>query len=120
MASSLNAPVGGCVGQVEVVVVVVVVRLLWVADCVAADGTTVGVDIKAAFHYCTGGCNGSTGMASIKLLGSFTLTKVYPNGDNKVSPPIDKAQIMGYFNPVQSPGPVGTVGSTQVKIILVK
>jgi hypothetical protein len=90
-------------------------------DCIAPDGTTVGVAIKAAFHACISGrCNGSTGITEVKLLGSFTLTKVYDKNDNKASPPIDMGQIRGYFNPVQSPGPVGTVGSTQVKIILVK
>lgn len=83
-------------------------------DCRNPDGT-VGVPVKSAFHLCTTGCSGRT-KAAIKMLGSFTLMKAY--ADNKGAG--EQAEIVGVFDPVASPGPVGNVGSTQVKIILVK
>ncbi len=88
-------------------------------DCKDASGG-VGVDIKAAFYRCVTGCNGRS-TVEVSLLGSFTLTKVYPDKSKKnQTPAFDKAQIVGIFKPVDDPGTVGPGSTTLVRPILVK
>jgi len=94
-------------------------------DCINPETNLPGVDIKTAFYYCESKCNGYTEY-KVKMLGSFTLLKVYP-GDVKCtgsSPagckPRDKAEIVGAFNPIQDTGAVGPSASTIRRIILVE
>lgn len=80
----------------------------------------VGVDIKAAFYRCITGCNGLSAV-EVSLLGSFTLTKVYPDASKKNDPfQFEKAEIVGIFKPVGDPGTVGPGSTTLVRPILVK
>ena len=79
----------------------------------------VGVDIPAAFYLCETGCNG-TSMVTVKLLGSFTLTKIYPNSDNGNNPAWEKAEVRGEFKPLQTSGPVGGGATTLQRPILVR
>lgn len=80
----------------------------------------VGVDIKAAFYRCVTGCNGKS-TVEVSLLGSFTLTKVYPDkSQNNQTPSFDKAEIVGIFKPIDDPGTVGPGATTLVRPILVK
>jgi len=87
-------------------------------NCINAQGG-VGVDIKAAFHQCLSNCNGMQ-FVQVKMLGSFTLTKVYPNKDTGSNPLWDTGQIQGTFKPVSADGAVGTGPSMYYKIILVR
>jgi Flp pilus assembly protein TadG len=87
-------------------------------NCNNAQGG-VGVPIKAAFYYCPSACGGKSTVA-VKLLGSFTLKKIYPNGDTGNTPAWDKSQIVGTFDPIDDSGPVGGSASLLYKIILVK
>lgn len=87
-------------------------------DCRDANGN-VGVDIKAAFYRCVTGCNGRS-TVEVSLLGSFTMTKVYPANSKNQSPSFDKAQIVGIFKPIDDPGTVGPGSTTLVRPILVK
>ena len=87
-------------------------------NCMNADGG-VGVEIKAAFYFCPSSCQGRS-KVSVTLLGSFTLEKIYPDGDGGNSPRWDKSQIVGTFNPVSDIGPVGGSSTTLYRIILVK
>jgi hypothetical protein len=87
-------------------------------NCNNAEGG-VGVKIKAAFYYCPSACGGKSTVA-IKLLGSFTLKKIYPNGDTGNTPAWDKSQIVGTFDPIDDSGPVGGTSTTLYKVILVK
>jgi hypothetical protein len=83
-------------------------------------GANVGVDIKAAFYRCITGCNGIS-TVEVSLLGSFTLTKVFPDNSKKNSyTTYDKAQIVGIFKPVDDPGSVGPGSTTLVRPILVR
>ena len=85
----------------------------------AASPTGYGVEIKAAFYFCPSSCQGRS-LVGVNLLGSFTLEKIYPNGDTGPTPQWDRAQIVGVFNPVSDVGPIGGTSSTLFKIILVK
>jgi len=87
-------------------------------NCINAQGG-VGVDIKAAFHQCVGNCNGMN-YVEIKMLGAFTLTKVYPNKDNGSKPAWETGQIAGIFKPVSAGGPIGPGPTLFTQIILVK
>jgi hypothetical protein len=87
-------------------------------NCINSSGG-VGVPVKAAFHQCTDDCNGMN-YVTIKMLGSFTLTKVYPNKDTGPSPLWDTGEIQGIFRPVTASGAVGSGPSMYRKIILVK
>jgi Flp pilus assembly protein TadG len=89
-----------------------------VGDCLDPAGQP-GVDVKAAFFSCQTGCNGSS-RYEVKLLGSFTLKKVYPDGDTGPNPAYDKAQIVGEFKPVQATGGAGGGSTTLVKLLLVQ
>ena len=95
-------------------------------DCMSAlSGGTAGVDVKAAFYVCTTKCNGQTSYY-VNMLGSFTLTKIYPGKTNYCSPQAtncleyDAGTIQGVFNPIQDPGAVGPGASTLRRIILVE
>jgi hypothetical protein len=80
----------------------------------------VGVDIKAAFYRCMTGCNGQS-TVEVSLLGSFTLTKVFPDVAKKSAyTQFDKAEIVGIFKPISDPGTVGPGSTTLVRPILVK
>jgi hypothetical protein len=83
-------------------------------DCLNSAGT-VGVDIKASFFRCGTGCSGQAHVG-IELLGSFTLTKVYPNNSGGH----EKSEIAGIFVPIQSSGPVGGGSTTLQRPILVQ
>ncbi len=89
-----------------------------IGDCLNSSGQP-GVQIKAAFFSCQTACNGSS-RYEVKLLGSFVLKKVYPDGDNGPNPAYDKAQIVGEFQPVQAEGGAGGGSTTLVKLILVQ
>jgi Flp pilus assembly protein TadG len=93
-------------------------RLSTNGDCINSSGG-VGVDIKAAFHQCVGNCNGMN-YVEVKMLGAFTLKKVYPNKDNGPNPQWETGQIVGVFNPIAAEGPVGGSTSLLNTIILVK
>jgi hypothetical protein len=57
------------------------------------------------------------------MLGSFTLTKVFPDNAKSQENPytqFSKAEIVGIFKPVSDPGSVGPGQTTLVKPILVK
>jgi hypothetical protein len=83
------------------------------------DGGGYGVDVKAAFHLCASGCNGQADVA-VQMLGSFTLKKVYPDGDTGQTPLWEKAQIVGEFKPILGTGPVGPGPTSIRRIILVR
>lgn len=87
-------------------------------DCVQADGTT-GVDVKAAFFYCSSNCNGKSEV-EVKMLGSFTLKKIYPQGDNGQNPQWDASEIVGIFKPISDPGTVGTGSTMYTQVIIVR
>lgn len=89
-----------------------------IGDCLDTNGQ-VGVDIKAAFFSCRTGCNGRTEV-EVSMLGSFTLTKIYPRSDKNATPPYDKAQIVGVFKPIQGTGPVGGGSTTHQRVVLAK
>lgn len=88
-----------------------------IGDCISAPGGPVGVDVKTAFFACGSGCNGRT-TVGVKLIGSFTLMKVYPKGDTGKNPLYEKSQIVGIFTPIQDSGPVGGGSTTLQKPIL--
>ena len=76
--------------------------------------------MKAAFYRCVTGCQGQS-KVEVSLLGSFTLTKVFPDkskGDAYSS--FDQAEIVGVFKPVSDPGTVGPGSTTLVRPIIVK
>jgi hypothetical protein len=54
------------------------------------------------------------------MLGSFTLKKVYPDGDTGQNPAWEKSQIVGEFKPILGTGPVGPGPTTLQRIILVR
>jgi hypothetical protein len=87
-------------------------------NCMNSSGG-VGVEMKAAFFFCPSSCQGRSTVA-VSLLGSFTLEKIYPDGDGGNAPRWDKSQIVGKFNPVSDIGPVGGSSTTLRKVILVK
>ncbi|HEX6315384.1 MAG TPA: TadG family pilus assembly protein [Gemmatimonadaceae bacterium] len=88
-------------------------------NCEDAAGN-VGIDMKAAFYRCISSCNGNS-VLEVSLLGSFTLTKVFPdNSRGAAYMQFDKAQIVGIFKPVSDPGTVGPGSTTLVKPIIVK
>lgn len=88
-------------------------------DCINDQGTT-GVDIKTAFHQCLAGCNGA-GEVTVRMIGSFTLTKMYPdNGNVNKGELWDRGQIVGIFKPLASTGPVGAGPTTLQRPILVR
>jgi len=79
----------------------------------------VGVPIKAAFYYCESSCQGRSEV-EVKLLGSFTLNKIYPDNDGGQNPRWTMSEIVGTFEPISDPGPVGGTSTTLRKVILVK
>jgi hypothetical protein len=83
-------------------------------DCLDANGTPPAV--KAAFYFCSSACGGAS-QVTVKLLGSFTLMKVYPRQRHGQ---FDKAEIVGVFNPAGDPGTVGVGSTTYVKPIIVR
>ena len=87
-------------------------------DCLKQDGTP-GVDIKAAFHLCYSGCNGAAEV-TVQMLGSFTLTRVVPQGGGPPDPDNPPASITGIFKPITGSGPVGPGPTTIRRIILVR
>jgi hypothetical protein len=86
-------------------------------DCMV--GANSGVDVKAAFYYCSSQCNGKTEV-EVKLLGSFTLKKIYPQGEHGPNPTWDASEIVGIFKPVSDPGTVGPGSTTLITPILVR
>jgi Flp pilus assembly protein TadG len=87
-------------------------------DCYDSSGQ-VGVDVKSAFFSCYYGCNGSS-KYEVRLLGSFTIKKAYPDKDKGKTPQWDKSEIVGEFKPVMSQGAGGGGSTTLVKLILVQ
>jgi len=86
------------------------------------SGGSAGVDMKAAFYRCSTGCNGKS-TVEVSLLGSFTLTKVFPDDPKQNQNPytqFSKSEIMGIFKPVSDPGTVGPGSTTLVRPIIVK
>ena len=86
--------------------------------CLDQNGN-VGVDVKSAFHLCYSGCTGASEV-TVRMLGSFTLTKVMPIGGGAPDPNNPPASIGGYFKPIMANGPVGPGPTTIRKIILVR
>jgi len=87
-------------------------------DCVQADGST-GIDVKSAFYYCTSSCNGKSEV-EVKMLGSFTLKKIYPQGDHGQNPQWEASEIVGIFKPIGDPGTVGPGMTMYTQIIIVR
>ena len=90
-------------------------------NCEDATGIP-GVDMKAAFYRCITGCNGKS-KVEVSLLGSFTLTKVFPDDAKQNQNPytqFDKSEIVGIFKPVTDPGTVGPGSTTLVTPIIVR
>jgi len=87
-------------------------------DCYSANGQ-VGVDVKSAFFSCDIGCNGSS-KYEVRLLGSFTIKKAFPDKDHGPNPLWDKSEIIGEFKPVQAQGTGGGGSTTLVKLMLVQ
>jgi len=87
-------------------------------NCINAQGG-VGVDIKAAFHQCIANCNGMN-FVEVKMLGSFTLMKVFPNRETGPDPDWERGTIQGIFKPITANGPVGPGPTLFTRIILVK
>jgi hypothetical protein len=88
-------------------------------DCLDANGQN-GVAVKAGFYFCSTKCNGSS-MVAVKMLGSFTLKKIYPDKSKKnATPAFDKSEIVGVFNPISASGPIGPGPTTLSRLILVK
>jgi Flp pilus assembly protein TadG len=87
-------------------------------DCVQADGS-IGVDVKAAFFYCSSNCNGKSEV-EVKMLGSFTLKKIYPQGDSGQNPQWDASEIVGIFKPTTDPGTVGPGNNMFTTIIIAR
>jgi hypothetical protein len=90
-------------------------------NCEDAGGNP-GVDMKAAFYRCATGCNGKS-TVEVSLLGSFTLTKVFPDDPKQNQNPytqFSKSEIVGFFKPISDPGTVGPGSTTLVTPIIVK
>lgn len=90
-------------------------------DCVNSSGGT-GVDVKAAFYMCRGNCNGNE-WVEVSMLGSFTLTKVFPSDSRPQQQPYgnwSQSEIVGIFKPLADPGTVGTGNTTLVRPIIVR
>ena len=87
-------------------------------DCVDAAGNT-GIDVKSAFYYCSSNCNGKSEV-EVKMLGSFTLKKIYPQGDPGQNPQWEASEIVGIFKPLGDPGTVGPGATMYTTIIIVK
>ena len=87
-------------------------------DCRDSNGDP-GVEMKAAFFLCGASCNGKSTVA-VKMLGSFTLTKLFPGGDTGSEPAWDAAEIRGVFHPLKDTGEIGPGASTLRRIILVE
>ncbi len=88
-------------------------------DCEDSNGN-VGSDMKAAFYMCSAGCQGQS-TVEVSLLGSFALTKVFPDNARKGAyTTFDKAQIVGVFKPLADPGTVGPGNTTLTRPILVR
>jgi hypothetical protein len=86
--------------------------------CVDAQGNA-GIDVKSAFYYCISACNGKSEV-EVKMLGSFTLKKFYPQGDVGQNPQWEASEIVGIFKPLGDPGTVGPGATMFTTIILVK
>lgn len=88
-------------------------------DCEDTAGNP-GVDIKAAFYMCRTGCNGQS-TVEVSLLGSFTLTKVFPE-DSKGGAyrQFSNAELEGIFKPIQDPGTVGPGQTILIRPIIVR
>lgn len=87
-------------------------------DCINSSGGA-GVDLMAAFYVCETGCTDRT-VVEAKLLGSFTLKKIYPNNDNQTPARWARAQVVGEFKVIQSTGIVGGGSTTLQRPILVR
>jgi hypothetical protein len=88
-------------------------------DCEDAAGN-VGVDMKAAFYRCISGCSGQS-KVEVSLLGSFTLTKVFPEkSKGSAYTAFDQAEIVGIFKPIADAGTVGPGSTTLVKPIIAR
>jgi hypothetical protein len=87
-------------------------------DCRDASGNIPTV--VSMYYLCVSGCTGKSTVA-IKMMGAFTLEKVYSNNSN--NPPMDVAQIKGTFSALSGSGQKGgggMGGSAIVSVILVK
>jgi hypothetical protein len=88
-------------------------------NCEDAAGNA-GVDIVSAFYMCRTGCNGAS-VVEVSLLGSFTLTKVFPdNARSGAYTNFEQAEIVGIFKPIQGTGTTGPGSTTLLMPILVK
>jgi Flp pilus assembly protein TadG len=85
--------------------------------CKNDDGTPI--DVKSAFWSQTTNKGNGTFYATVKVIGSFTLTGYYADDDKGTA--VDEAgTIMGRFKPITEMGPVGTATTTLVRPLLVK
>ena len=87
-------------------------------NCNQSNGS-VGKDIITAFYTCGSGCTGQS-TVGVKLTGSFTLMKLYPDNDAGRSPRWDKSQIVGVFKPLHVGGAGGGGSTTLVKLVLAR
>ena len=88
-------------------------------NCEDANGN-VGVDVMAGFYRCTTGCNGRT-RVGVDLVGSFSLTKVFPDKSKKNAyTTFDKSEIVGIFKPFTNTGSVGSGSTTLTRPIIVR
>lgn len=90
-------------------------------NCEDSDGN-VGIDMKAVFYRCMSACNGQSEV-EVTMLGSFTMTKVFPDNAKQQQNPyttFSKAEIQGIFKPVTDPGTVGPGSTTLQKPIIVR
>ena len=81
-----------------------------------------GVDMKAAFYRCSVGCNGKS-TVEVSLLGSFTLTKIFPDDPKQNQNPytqFSKSEIVGIFKPIGDQGTVGPGNTTLIRPIIVR
>lgn len=87
-------------------------------DCRDANGNIP--TIVAMYYLCVTGCSGKSTVA-IKMMGAFTLDKVYSNNSN--NPPMSVAEIKGTFSALSGSGQKGgggMGGSAIVSVVLVK
>jgi len=87
-------------------------------DCRDASGNIPTV--VSMYYLCVTGCTGKSTVA-IKMMGAFTLEKVYSNNNN--NPPMAVAEIKGTFAALSGSGQKGgggMGGSAIVSVVLVK
>ncbi|MFN8580505.1 MAG: hypothetical protein U0163_05930 [Gemmatimonadaceae bacterium] len=88
-------------------------------DCLNASG--VAPTIVAMYFLCVSSCSGKS-TVGIKLIGAFTLDKVFPGKANGANPAFDLAEMRGTFSALSGSGKKssGGVGSPIVTVALVR